>query len=214
MKIEAILFDLDGTLWNANESCTRAWNTLLERLNYSERLTVKAMDAVTGKPMDGCIDVLLPEIKKHHQDFKSLLIAAEREDLEKTGAVIYPDVLSGITELSVYYKIFIVSNCEEWYLNKFIDFSGLEKVLTDWNCYGSSKKEKHVMINDLKKNYNLESVIYIGDTMYDKEAARLSGSAFIQVTYGFGAPIENESRFDSFKELYTHLLNLASSGNR
>ncbi|MCZ8230401.1 HAD hydrolase-like protein [Flavobacterium sp.] len=56
MNYEAIIFDLDGTLWDANKSCTKAWNDVLKELNYKNKITLKGMNSVTGKPMDDCID--------------------------------------------------------------------------------------------------------------------------------------------------------------
>src|ERR1035437_7721516 len=120
MKHDAIIFDLDGTLWNANESCTKGWNNALEKLEYKNRITVKEMNSVTGKPMDDCIDILLPGIRNKYIDIKNLLTISEKEAIEKLGASIYPDVLEKTIELSGYYKVFIVSNCQEWYLKKFL----------------------------------------------------------------------------------------------
>jgi phosphoglycolate phosphatase-like HAD superfamily hydrolase len=53
------------------------------------------------------------------------------------------------------------------------------------------------MITEIKKKNN----IYIGDTLHDKESAKLSNSDFIQVIYGFGDPIKNVANFDNFSDL-------------
>jgi len=206
MKYEAVIFDLDGTLWKANESCTKAWNILLDRLNFNERVTVQAMDKVTGKPMDDCIDTLMPGIRKKHNNIKSLLVDMEKEVVGHDGASIYPDVLSKIRELSGCLKLFIVSNCEKWYLDKFIEYSGLGNNFTECDCYGISNLKKHQMISNITKKYKLERAVYIGDTLHDKESAELSGTDFIQVTYGFGDPIINALRFDSFNDLFNYLI--------
>lgn len=211
MAYEAIIFDLDGTLWNANESVTKAWNVLLERLNYNMRMSVQDLDSVTGKPMDYCIDKLLPGMKLEHDDFKTLLIHSEQEIVEKAGGAIYPGVITGITELSGSSKIFIVSNCEEWYLHKFLEFSGLGPALSGWDCYGSSKTDKDKMITNIRIKYNLNNVVYIGDTLHDQESARLSDSDFIHVTYGFGELIRDAVSFDSFRDLHLYLMNSPSN---
>lgn len=208
MKYEAIIFDLDGTLWNVNESCTKAWNTFLGESNYKGRISADGMNSVTGIPMEKCIDILLPGIRKEYSDIKNILISYEKETVGKNGGEIYPDVLLRITELSHNFKIFIVSNCEQWYLNKFIGYSGLGPVLTDWDCHGSSGVDKHVMITNMKKKYHLNKVIYVGDTMHDKNSAELSDSDFIQVTYGFDKPISDAKRFDSFNDLYSYFINI------
>ena len=115
--------------------------------------------------------------------------------------------LEKIIELSGYYKVFIVSNCQEWYLNNFLEYSGLGTILSGWDCYGSSRTEKYLMITEIKKKNNINRAIYIGDTLHDKESAKLSNSDFIQVIYGFGDPIKNVANFDSFNDLYLYLMN-------
>lgn len=208
MRYEALIFDLDGTLWNSNESCVKGWNSVLEILNYKDRITVKGMNTITGKTISECIDLLLPGIKEEYNDITELITNSEKEGIEKFGASMYPDVQEKIIELSDYFKIFIVSNCQESYLMKFIEYSGLAPVLSGWDCYGMSKTEKHLMISNIKKRHSIKKTVYIGDTDYDKESAELSGTDFIQLTYGFGAPIKNAIRFNSFNALCLHLLKM------
>jgi len=208
MRYDALIFDLDGTLWNSNESCVKGWNSVLEKLDYKDRITVQGMDLITGKSVDECIDILLPGIKEKHNDITELITISEKEAIEKSGASIYPDVLEKTIDLSSYFKIFIASNCQESYLLKFIEYSDLAPVLSGWDCYGSSKTEKHLMISNIKRKNNIQRAVYIGDTAYDKESAELSGSDFIQVTYGFGAPIKNATSFNNFYDLHQHLLKM------
>ena len=168
MKFEALIFDLDGTLWNANESCTKGWNSVLGNLDYKDRITVEGMDSVTGKSVEDCIEILLPGIKQEYDDIVKLISTSEKEAVEKYGASVYPDVVEKIIELSAFYKIFIVSNCQEPYLLRFIELSGLAPVLSGWDCYGSSGTEKHIMITNIKKKHEFEKVVYIGDTPMTK----------------------------------------------
>lgn len=208
MRYDALIFDLDGTLWDSNESCVGGWNGVLEKLNYKDRITVSGMNKITGKPVSECIDILLPGIKQQYENITELITNSEKEAIEKSGAFIYPDVKEKIIELSNCFKIFIVSNCQESYLLKFIDYSGLGPVLSGWDCYGSSGTEKHLMISKIKEISNIEKAVYIGDTDFDKESAELSGSDFIQLTYGFAAPIKNVTNFSSFNALYQHLIKM------
>jgi phosphoglycolate phosphatase len=164
------------------------------------------MDAVTGTPVDKAIDILLPGIRTDHQDIKNILTGFEKIYVGKNGGVLYPDVLTGINKLSQLFKIFIVSNCEEWYLKKFIEFSGLGEVLAGSDCFGSSGVEKYLMINNIKTSHNLGLIVYVGDTMHDHTAAKLSHSDFIQMTYGFGKPISDSVQCRTFDELTYYLL--------
>jgi phosphoglycolate phosphatase len=206
MRYEAVIFDLDGTLWDSNESCVKGWNSVLVKLNYKDRITKKGMNTITGKTVSECIDILLPGIKDQYEDITELITNSEKDGIEKYGASIYPDVIDNIIGLSGHFKIYIVSNCQESYLLKFIEYSGLAPVLSGWDCYGSSKIEKHLMISNIKKTNNIERAVYIGDTEFDKESAELSGSDFIQLTYGFGAPIKDVTNFNNFNALCLYLL--------
>jgi len=116
MKYEALIFDLDGTLWDANRQCTEAWNRVLNRLGYERRISLEEMNSATGKPIDEIIEELLPGIRQEHSDITLLLNEMEKEIIGGSGADIYSGVKEKIPELSSFYKIFIVSNCQEWYL--------------------------------------------------------------------------------------------------
>jgi len=102
-------------------------------------------------------------------------------------------------------KLFIVSNCQEWYLLKFLNYTGLIKNFTDWDWFGKSLTSKDKMISTIIKKYNIKKSIYIGDTIIDFEAAKKSDIDFVQLTYGFGESIEDAIKFSNFEELYLFL---------
>src|SRR5689334_17873773 len=50
-KTDALIFDLDGTLWDTTETCALAWNDVLVRLGVDHRpMTADDVRAVTGQP--------------------------------------------------------------------------------------------------------------------------------------------------------------------
>jgi len=210
LKYEAIVFDLDGTLWNSNKTCTGAWNTVLQDLANNTRITVRDMDSVSGKPIEECINMLLPGIKQKHGNINELLTESERNYIDRYGSVMYADVLENIIKLADLFKIYIVSNCQEWYLQKFIQISKLSHVLSGWDCFGRSGREKSKMLMAIKKKNKIKSAVYVGDTMHDRESANQADMDFIQVTYGFGEPIEDAVKFNNFKDLRDYFL---SDGN-
>lgn len=206
MKYKALIFDLDGTLWDANNQCTEAWNRVLNRLGYERRISLEEMNSATGKPIDEIIEELLPGIRQEHSDITLLLNEMEKEIIGRSGAYIYSGVKEKLSELSSFYKIFIVSNCQEWYLKEFFRFSCIEKYLSGWNCHGSSGIEKHGMISGIIKKHGIKEAVYIGDTVHDRDSALLCGIDFIHMTYGFGGPIDGAVSFGSFEELYGYLM--------
>jgi phosphoglycolate phosphatase len=195
---DALIFDLDGTLWDVNESCTDAWNIVLEELGYDRRITLEKMNSCTGMPMDDIIKALFPGVNHHHDELYARFNRKEEELIGHQGTFLYPGMKEGIAELSAHFRVFIVSNCQGWYLNRFLDYSGIKERFSGWDCYGDSGMEKHLMISAIKEKNNIKNALYIGDTLFDRDSARKSGTDFVQVTYGFGRPIEGARHFESF----------------
>lgn len=48
-ETDSILFDLDGTLWDASASCATAWNQALKEIGYGNRLiTIDNVKSFSG----------------------------------------------------------------------------------------------------------------------------------------------------------------------
>ena len=203
---DALIFDLDGTLWNVNECCTDAWNIVLEELGYDRRIAPEEMNSCTGMPMDDIMKALLPGINHHHDELYIRFNSKEEELIGRQGTYLYRGMKEGITELSGHFRVFIVSNCQGWYLNRFLDYSGIKERFSGWDCYGDSGMEKHLMISAMKEKNGIKRAIYIGDTLFDRDSACKSGTDFLQVTYGFGKPIDGEKHFAAFSDLREFLI--------
>jgi len=202
-KYDSILFDIDGTLWNASLASARGWNKGLETLGLSERVTAKQMESAVGRPFEECVDLLLPGLRQKHTSLVEILNYYEKEAIQEYGGDFYQDALEGLKRLSKTYRVFIVSNCQDWYLETFLQYSGIRGSLTDYDCHGKSGKQKHEMIQDIIHKHSLENPVYIGDTYGDKRVARKSGVAFRYAAYGFG----NNFSFNNFRDIlkYFHM---------
>ncbi|PKL36247.1 MAG: hypothetical protein CVV44_18715 [Spirochaetae bacterium HGW-Spirochaetae-1] len=201
MMYDSIIFDLDGTLWDALDVSAAAFTKGFRE--YGENITVtrEELQKVTGLPADQCIEKMYPGITKRFpcivRDFDRL----ERNAVEEKGGSIYPSVLQGIRILSEKYKIFIVSNCEDWYLNAFLHHSNVDGYIIDHGCYGRSGNTKTEMIDRLKEEYGLVRPVYVGDTQHDYLAAMGSGVDFIFAEYGFGEVDTDCRRVGDFLQL-------------
>lgn len=206
MNDAALIFDLDGTLWDAAAASTRGWNLALQRMGVSFRVTVDDIRSVSGRPFDQCVETLLPELGPPTDAVLSLLEVHERREIERAGGVLYEGAADGLRELATVYRLFLVSNCPDWYLDAFFRASGLRECFTGWDCHGSSGKGKSRMLLDISQRYRLERVLYVGDTQGDWEAAEEARVEFVYVRYGFGGVGSASLSFDTFGELVQHFL--------
>lgn len=205
-RYEALVFDLDGTLWDAAAASAYGWNHALAELGFEERVTVEGIRSVSGYPFPRCVEILLP---RRHPAPRALIEAlddAERTGLEAMGGVLYPGVAEGLPRLAGSYRLFLVSNCPDWYLEEFLRSTGLGSSLSGYDCHGRSGNGKAEMLARLQATHRFRRAAYVGDTQGDREAARTAGLDFVFAEYGFGAVDDPDLSFDSFEELVGHFL--------
>jgi phosphoglycolate phosphatase len=201
MGNDAVIFDIDGTLWNATSSSAKGWNLGLEELGMSQRVTAAHIQSVSGYTFEQCVDILLPGEKVNHPELLSVFNERETGVLATEGGVFYDGVIKGIIYLAQDYKIFLVSNCAEWYINLFLKFSQLGPVLSGVDFYGMSDQPKDEMLKRMIHDYSLKNPLYVGDTAIDEKAAASAGIAFIHASWGFGNPVGSPRSASSFNEL-------------
>ena len=205
---DALVFDLDGTLWDAASASTYGWNLALEKMGLLTRVTVDGIRSVSGQPFQRCVESLVPELQPASEATVRFLEAHERIGIEILGGVLYEDVADGLSSLTAAYRLFLVSNCPEWYLDAFFRATSLRERFTGWDCHGASGSGKSQMLVDLSEKHHLERAIYIGDTRGDGDAAAEAVMEFAHARYGFGVAGSPELSFDSFGALVRHFLSL------
>ena len=82
--------------------------------------------------------------------------------------------------------LYIVSNCQDGYIQCFGRYTGLERYICDFECSGVTGLSKGENIRLIARRNFLRSPIYVGDTAMDEESARSAGVPFIHAAYGFG----------------------------
>lgn len=205
---DSLIFDLDGTLWNTTETCARAWNLGINRLGYNlPAITDNDIASVTGLPYEECMRRTFRGFSEEQmQEIFKTLGDCEEELILIEGGTLYDGVREGLKALSVKYPLFLVSNCREWYLDRFLSWSGFSSLFIDSESYGRTLNPKHDNIMAVKKRNQLENPVYIGDTEDDFEAATLAELDFIQVSYGFGPEIRGVPNFARFTDLLDFFL--------
>lgn len=206
-RIDSIVFDLDGTLWDTCSVCAIAWNNVLVRQGIAFReITAEDVRKVTGKPHEVCIRETFEGLAE--AQIAALITDTMTEDnsmLARYGGEIYQGVALGLQELAVRYRLFIVSNCQAGYIETFLAASGFDRMFHDFECWGNTRRPKAENLAEVIRRNALKNPVMVGDTEGDLTAARSCGIPFLHVTYGYGKVLSCDKSFDSFADLHSFL---------
>lgn len=203
MSDTAIIFDLDGTLWDSTESICEIWNTVIEReTGTPSRLTQEDIRALMGKTMEDIAAALFPtETKSEQTRLMNLCGEAECTQLRVHGAILYDGLKETLETLSAEHRLYIVSNCQDGYVQAFLEAHNLADYFSDIEMYGRTGKPKWDNIRLIMERSDITDAVYVGDTDGDRKAAKLAGVPFIFAAYGFGRVSDPDGVIHSLKEL-------------
>ena len=206
MKIDSIILDVDGTIWDTTNIVAEAWNHAIDRLfPQVPHVTGTILKGQFGKTMNVIADNLFP-ILNDEQKTQLMDECCVQEQLalsSNTKDISYPNVIKTIADLSKDVPLFIVSNCQKGYIEVVISKNHIEKYITDFECYGNNGKNKDENIRLICDRNGLKSPIYVGDTQGDYDACKKAEVPFVWVSYGFGKPDDENyfAKIDDFAEL-------------
>ena len=206
---DGILFDLDGTLWDACPQLTVSWNKALEVHKVPRApLTVQEVRDTMGMLLMDIANKLIPMLPVPEQRVVITDCARmEIEYLADHGGTLFPHEEETLAALAAKCPLFVVSNCEEGYIEAFYRGTGLGKYFTDQECAGHTGKPKSENIKLVAARNGLKNPVYVGDTALDASSAQEAGVPFVHAAYGFGT-VENVPAIHSLGELEKLLENL------
>ncbi len=201
--MDAVVFDLDGTLWDSSEQVAGSWNVILDKYpeTRGKAISVAEMRGLMGKQMDEIARLMMPEIEENLR--KKIMLECmdfELEYLSTHKPVLYPRLSETLGALSEKYALMIVSNCQDGYIQLFLKQLG-SGIFLDFESFGKTGLSKGENIKLILKRNNALRAVYVGDTQGDLDAADIAGVPFIHATYGFGATSRETERIAEFSEL-------------
>ena len=161
-QTDALIFDMDGTLWDAVDTYAAIWNMAFKEIGSTTRIGRSELLAYMGTRIDKILAHFVPE--PYTQAFIEAINRLEVSELPRLGGTLYPGVTEGIAALARHYKLFILSNCDERELPIFVRYAGLTSYITDILSYGDTRLQKAENMQLLSQRHNLRHPIYVGDT--------------------------------------------------
>lgn len=207
--VESIIFDLDGTLWNASATCALAWNHLLKNEGSAYVMDESTIRGFSGISINDIFSKHLPFIPKDRKE--EILNTYKDQELifmKNHGGILYPAVPAVLEDLAQSFRLFIVSNCLAGYIETFLNHTGLQHLITDFESSGKTGLTKSENIASIIERNKIKETVYVGDTIWDSEAAAVNNIPFIYAAYGFGEVTNPSVSISTFSELPEVIFNL------
>ncbi len=205
-EIDSIGFDLDGTLWDGTSSIAAAWQKCLQSVpNIRSIPTPDQLKTVMGLPISEILIRLFPELSLEQREaLMEQRRLAEAEYITQHGGRLFEPIevlRDTLTKLSAKYRLFIVSNCQEGYIEAFLQHYGLQGYFCDIECWGATGLSKGDNIRLVMERNGFRNSLYVGDTQGDYDAACKAQVPFVLAAYGFGQVDAQVESIDKLSDL-------------
>lgn len=201
-KIEMIMFDLDGTLWDTEEVSFEVMNEVIRKYDNLKEITKEQVAQTMGCSFAETAEIYMPYLEKEEREnYLQEMLDEVAVRLTTVGGNVYEGLEDVLIELSKQYKLSIVSNCAAGYIESFLESSGLGKYFIDFAAAAKMKVTKAEAIKAVLERNNIKNAIYIGDTIKDFEASKTAELQFVQAKYGFGTDLQTEHSIENISEL-------------
>jgi phosphoglycolate phosphatase len=177
---EAMIFDLDGTLFQTETVLIPAYNRLYDQLRAENLYEGETPDT---RLILGSLGMLLTDIWKRvmpnaslaaRERANDLLLQYQLEELVNKVGDLYPDVLETLTALHRRgIRLFVASNGLEGYVKGVIAAKGLDTLFEGLYSAGEFQTQSKVdLVRMLLDEYDLQSAWMVGDRSSDVEAGK------------------------------------------
>ena len=128
-QIEAIGFDLDGTLWNSTAPVLRAWQRVCRKDPRVKKIPQESdIRGIMGLTLEEIARRLFPDlILEQGMEILEECCEEERQEICRTGGQLFEGLEDTLRELSKEYPLYIVSNCHSGYIEAFLEYHRLDE---------------------------------------------------------------------------------------
>ena len=184
---KAIIFDFDGTLVDSEITIYQCFQTITnylapERIDYAKNILI-------GPPLrDTASEILGSNHQGQLNEFVKLFIEMHDEHAIKNTQP-YPGVIDTLKKLSSKgISMAVATNKRYAPTINLIKHFDWQEYFTFIECSDSKSqiRNKDEMIQEILKNNNFNSALFVGDTVNDGLSANLNQLPFILASYGYG----------------------------
>ncbi len=201
--IEGIIFDLDGTLWDSTEAICKSWDIVLSKHpEINRRVTVNDLYGCMGLEIEAIGRKLFPNADAEVQQFlMNECCRLQNQYLEEHGGKLYRGLEETLAQLSKNFKLFIVSNCQDGYIQSFLKAHNMQRYFLDFECPGVTNLSKGKNNKLIMMRNHINEAVYVGDTAGDAVSAKDAEIPFIYARYGFGNVNKYDYAIDKISDL-------------
>lgn len=200
---DAVIFDVDGTIWDSTGVVTEAWNKALIDTGFEyTQVTADRLKGLFGLPMIEIMRDILPDVDDSElRRFEEVCNEYEEQYILQKSGTPYDNISEVIRKLSEKMPVIIVSNCQSGYIELVMHHLELEDYITDYVCPGDSGLLKADNILLMCERNGIERPVYVGDTQMDGNACEEADVPIIFASYGFGTVQSPAATIDTPEEL-------------
>ncbi len=202
----ALIFALDGTLWDSTAQAVPAWNSVLKE--YGLEISAEKKRKLTGYTLTEAAAKLFPSLSDDTaEEIMKKCHKTEIGFLSKNGGILYPEAENTLKELSKKYMLFLVGS-STGYLEAFFTAHGLRQYFDDYASNEKTGLTTQENIRLLMRRNKIRRAFFVGNSEHDRVSSECAGVPFIYASYGSGKPKALRLSIDRLSELPVLLENL------